>query len=151
MTSFSTGFVLNKVSLPFWCSTLQPRAGDFGFGGASAELDSDVDALVFPQDAQLDSVAGFEAFDGFAEVSDCFDGFAIDGDDQVSGAAVEAFKDERTSALTEQSRTFDAGLFGGAVGSQLFDEQTILGFEDSLYADFCAVDSTMSDQLGNDS
>ena len=85
-------------------------------------MDSDVDALVFPQDRQLDSVAGLEAFDGFAEVGDGFDGFAVDGDDQVGSAAVEAFKDERASALTEQSWTFDTGLFGGAAGSQLFDE-----------------------------
>lgn len=129
----------------------EPSSWSFWFGGAAAELDSDVEALVFSQDGELDDVAGFEAFDGFAEVGDCLNVLAVDGDDQVGRAAVEPFEHERASALAEQSRAFDAGLFGGAVGSQLFDQKTGLGFEDSLDADFRAVDSAVSDQLGDDS
>jgi hypothetical protein len=54
---------------------------------AAAELDSDVDALVFPEDCDLDDVAGFEAFDGFAEVGDRLNVLAVDGDDQVGSVA----------------------------------------------------------------
>ena len=80
-------------------------------------MDSDVDLLFLAEDGELDDVAGFEAFDGFSEVGDSPDFFAIDGDDQVGGASVEAFEDEGASALTQQGGASDAGLFGRAVGS----------------------------------
>lgn len=99
----------------------------------------------------MDDVAGFQAFDGFSEVGDGADFLAIDGDDQVSRASVEAFEDERASALTEQGGAFYAGLLGRTVGSQAFDQKAFFGFEDSLDADFCAVDSAVSDKFGNDS
>jgi hypothetical protein len=97
------------------------RARQFRFGRAAAELDSNVEFLFFSQDRDLDDVAGFQAFDGFAKISDSADVFAVDCDDQVSRASVEAFEDERASALAEERGASDSSLFGGAFGSQTFD------------------------------
>ena len=126
-------------------ASLKPSTGSFWLWRAAAQLDSDVDLLFLAEDGELDDVAGFQAFDGFSEVGDGTDFFAIDGNDQVSGAPVEAFEDERPSALTKQGWALDASWLSRTVRSQAFDQQTLFCFEDSLDADFCSVDATVGD------
>ena len=126
-------------------------ARHFRFGRAAAQLDSDVDSLIFAQDRDLNDVAGFQAFDGFAEIGDRADVFAVDCDDQVSRASVEAFEDERASSLAEKRGASDSSLFGGAFGSQTLDQQAFFSFENSLDADFRSVDAAVGDQFRDDS
>ena len=114
-------------------------------------MDSNIDSLVFAQDGDLDDVAGFQAFDGFAEVSDGANVLAIDGDDQVGCASVKAFENERSSTLAEQGGTSDAGLLGGTAGSQAFDQQAFLRFENPLDPDLGSVNAAVGDEFRDDS
>ena len=109
-------------SLNLSLGILQPSAGCFGVGRAAAELDLDFESLVFSQNADPDNVAGFEALNGFAEVGDGADVFAIDSNDQIGGTAVEPFENKWAAALTEQGRASDSGLLGSTTGSQTFDQ-----------------------------